>query len=709
MSRIPLAPALVALAVCGLACTGPGWAAACGTSLPATQAPASPTSPVTADELVGLRDIGPLPFADPETPLLTLSPDGSRVAFQLRQADPVGDTYCLQMMVMDARAGARPRIVDAGGEVIRITQDMAGVTGVPSGFRDVVTPYWSPDGTYIAFLRRDGGVTQAWIASADGKMSRAVTHGNWDVEAVAWTHDGRGLVVSGRPGLAAARETLRTEGWSGYLFDDRYVPFAANTPFPRNDIARETFAADLESGTLRRATEEEVALLSPRRAAGVPEQALLAKAGPAGQVAWTDLSDPANVVSATVLHVTSPGGAWTCMDERCKRAAGIWWADDDTVVFERREGWARSETGLYAWRFRSGQVRQIVKTEDVLVGCQPGNGVLVCAHEASMQPREIVSIQLTDGKVTSLFDPNPAFKGRQLGSVQRLHFSNSFGVEGFGDLVLPPGHQPGQVHPLVVVQYESRGFLRGGTGDDFPILLFAANGIAVLRFEDLLSPGYNRGGASWQAINSYDLTDWRAHRSTEELLENGVKLAIASGSVDARRLGITGLSAGSNNARWALLNSHLFAAAAVGSCCEDTTSIMTTFGEGNVREMRAMGYPGLTDDGTAFWAPLSLRLNARHMKTPLLMQLADNEYLVALESYTALKEQNAPVEMYVFPDEFHEKWHPAHRRAIYTRAVDWFRFWLDDAEDPDPAKHQQYQRWRLLRANASGSGAASGH
>jgi hypothetical protein len=30
-------------------------------------------------------------------------------------------------------------------------------------------------------------------------------------------------------------------------------------------------------------------------------------------------------------------------------------------------------------------------------------------------------------------------------------------------------------------------------------------------------------------------------------------------------------------------------------------------------------------------------------------------------------------------------------------SVDWFRFWLQDYEDPDPAKAEQYQRWRELR------------
>jgi len=29
--------------------------------------------------------------------------------------------------------------------------------------------------------------------------------------------------------------------------------------------------------------------------------------------------------------------------------------------------------------------------------------------------------------------------------------------------------------------------------------------------------------------------------------------------------------------------------------------------------------------------------------------------------------------------------------------VDWFSFWLKGEEDPDPAKAEQYKRWRKLR------------
>ena len=53
--------------------------------------------------------------------------------------------------------------------------------------------------------------------------------------------------------------------------------------------------------------------------------------------------------------------------------------------------------------------------------------------------------------------------------------------------------------------------------------------------------------------------------------------------------------------------------------------------------------------------------------------------------------------MVIFGNEGHIKNQPQHRYEIYQRNVDWFDFWLLDKEDPDPAKADQYKRWRKLK------------
>jgi hypothetical protein len=59
-----------------------------------------------------------------------------------------------------------------------------------------------------------------------------------------------------------------------------------------------------------------------------------------------------------------------------------------------------------------------------------------------------------------------------------------------------------------------------------------------------------------------------------------------------------------------------------------------------------------------------------------------------------------PVEWYEYPNEGHIKRSPANKWWVYRRNLDWFRFWLQGREDPDPGKRDQYERWRRMKADS---------
>src|SRR3546814_14141800 len=82
-----------------------------------------------------------------------------------------------------------------------------------------------------------------------------------------------------------------------------------------------------------------------------------------------------------------------------------------------------------------------------------------------------------------IFNPNPEFAAIKLGKVERLRWTNDRGLPAWGDLALPPDYDGRTRLPLVIVQYRSRGFLRAGIGDDYPIHLLAAHAFAVLGFQ----------------------------------------------------------------------------------------------------------------------------------------------------------------------------------------------------------------------------------
>jgi dipeptidyl aminopeptidase/acylaminoacyl peptidase len=86
------------------------------------------------------------------------------------------------------------------------------------------------------------------------------------------------------------------------------------------------------------------------------------------------------------------------------------------------------------------------------------------------------------------------------------------------------------------------------------------------------------------------------------------------------------------------------------------------------------------------------------VQAPLqIVALGRPDLLSMWEPYAALRYLNKPVDLVILDSDEHVLTYPAARMASQGGTVDWFRFWLKDEEDSNPAKAQQYARWRHLR------------
>jgi hypothetical protein len=92
-------------------------------------------------------------------------------------------------------------------------------------------------------------------------------------------------------------------------------------------------------------------------------------------------------------------------------------------------------------------------------------------------------------------------------------------------------------------------------------------------------------------------------------------------------------------------------------------------------------------------------MNWQHkVQTPLLITaLNPPSVLSEWEWFAALTRLNKPVDMMIIEDGDHLLQKPWERMISQQATVDWFSFWLKGEEDPDPAKAEQYVRWRELR------------
>ena len=669
----------------------------CGTVLPSGSEPVG-KRPLTPEDLVRLRDIGPV---EPQTfaaPFFTLSPDRRWAAFQLRQADPERNTHCLAMVITDLSGEVPPRIVDEGGDVLLLTLDFRGLADVPTGLMTVVTPRWSADGKWIAFLKRAGGTTQVWRAFADGSGSAPLTRSDVDIVDFRIGPDGSSIVYATRPGIGRQRRQFENEGLNGWHYDDRFAPWISKGPMPRMPVERHAQVLDFATGKVRSATDSEAALVAVDREIIAVAGAAPAIEGKGLEISATNLSGGA---AAGTFRAHLPSGAKTvCSASACEGAMYPWWTPrKDRVRFFRREGWAKASTAIYEWDVGSGDVRRIYVTDDILSSCTPEVASLICLVDSSLKPRRLVRLDPATGSRETLFDPNPEFTGLALGKVERLRWRNHLGIETIGDLVLPVGYRSGATYPMVVVQYDTRGFLRGGTGDEYPIQAFANRGYAVLSFGRPHLPAEKLGASTYEEAGRLGLEQFADRRSVHSALEAGVRLVIERGIADPARIGITGLSDGSSTVEWALNHGDMFSAAAMSSCCWDP-GFVARVGPTAARHFLAEGYPGILGRNDPFWNDMALQTNAKSISTPILVNASEQEFLAALETYTGLREAGVPIDMFVYPDEYHTRWQPAHRLATYRRSLDWFDYWLRGVQSAAVDRQSELREWDRLRNTA---------
>jgi dipeptidyl aminopeptidase/acylaminoacyl peptidase len=668
--------------------------AACEDLLPIPRAGREKARLVTPDDLLALRDVGypDAALAGPESPL-AVSPDGKRIAFVITRADKSTNAYCRGLAVLDLEAGGAPMLVDRGGEFVPLVVPNRGLL-VNVGAADIVTPVWSPDGRSLAYRKRVDGRTEAWIAAADGGGARRLARLEVDVEALAWSGDGLRVVTASQPGYARQARALEEEGASGFLYDDRFQPNDASRPalLAESDVFVQ--AIDLASGTIAQAGDADRQRLPADYAVGLP--AALSALGPAGRRAQL-MAETNLLVGSMRVHAESAERRMiSCSADACQGSIeALFWVGD-AVVFLRREGWANGTSALYRWIPGEGGPRRLFSTEDAVLGCVPAARGIVCLAENAATPRRIVRVDPAGGARHTLFDPNPEFRAVRFGEVRRLRIRNMFGLEAWADLVLPPDYHGGRL-PLVVVQYYSRGFLRGGGGDEYPIHASAARGIAVLSIQRPRPVAlFDPGSTTNVGLTAGGTRAWAERRSLLSVIEQGVAEAVRLGVADPSRIGITGQSDGATSSIFAIINCKTFAAAAITSSALEPNTTMIYGGPRWAEFNRAIGYPELGKADPKFWAPMSLAQNASRLSTPVLIEAADHEYLLSLEMWAHLRQVHYPIEMFVFPGEYHNKWQPAHRFAVYTRNLDWFAYWLAGRREGDPAKAGQYRRWDEL-------------
>jgi dipeptidyl aminopeptidase/acylaminoacyl peptidase len=662
-----------------------------------------------------------LEVADIASP--TVSPDGRSVAFRVERASVARNTYDTVWYVQGL-GDPWPRRVADGGVPLR---DSAGQSLPPK----VV---WSPDNRWIYYRALVEGKIDVWRTAVDGSGAEPMTHDAADVRDFALGEDGRVLRYS----VGATREEVRAAERAEYdqgIHIDASVPIGQGlfrSGFVGGRMATERYGkvwfdhVALLADVLDRWTEIDLATDARRAFAGsdVPSLPSLApvEAGVdgdpwksvrdprGGRVAWmTRIGDGKGLMyRPDVLLSALPTGharrAIKCASKLCtgKAISAIQWRPGhDEVLFtvtDPRQGLKQS---ILRWNVETGVVRAVVKTGGLVNGgresasdCGVSAEELVCVTAEADHPPRLERVDMVSGERHVLFDPNAAL-ARDMAKVpvRLLRWEDKRGRWFTGQFYSARRNGDGPA-PLFVTYYSCPGFVRGGVGDEWPLVSLAQAGISALCIND--PPGYIMDAVA-------------RHGQGMAAVESVIDLLSSENEIDRARVGMGGLSFGGAVTLWTATESNVLAAASVANPVVSPTYYLigSMKGEAFLKGLRDMWGLGAPSETPERWKAISPALKLDRIRAPILFQHSEQEYMMALDyEIPLIREHRA--DLYVFPNEPHQKFQPKHKLAAYERNLDWFRFWLQGYEDPNPVKKQQYTHWREMRDAMSARSARNG-
>jgi dipeptidyl aminopeptidase/acylaminoacyl peptidase len=314
-------------------------------------------------------------------------------------------------------------------------------------------------------------------------------------------------------------------------------------------------------------------------------------------------------------------------------------------------------------------------------------GLTVTVKQGLNEPPLVVASTKEASRV--IWDPNPQLKSLELGEASIYTWKDRDGRSLRGGLYKPPDFKAGQHYPLVI---QTHGFDDGmfEPSGSFPTAFaareLAAAGIMVLQSED------GAQGCASSVTSEEGPCAVLAY-------ESAAKQLVADGLVDPERIGIIGFSRSCFYVMQTLTTGSLqFKAASV------TDGVMFNYMQYILNPERMSGEAHAIIGAPPFgkgleqWFKRSPGFNLDKVSAPLrVVAVGPVSLLDMWEPYAGLHYLKKPADLIMLNATAHVLSNPAERMAAQSGTVDWFRFWLQGYEDPDPAKAEQYKRWRDLR------------
>jgi dipeptidyl aminopeptidase/acylaminoacyl peptidase len=290
-----------------------------------------------------------------------------------------------------------------------------------------------------------------------------------------------------------------------------------------------------------------------------------------------------------------------------------------------------------------------------------------------------------------LWDPNPQLAQLEFGTASVFHWQDRTGHDWEGGLVLPVGYEPGKRYPLVIQIYnfDPTRFMTDGL---FPTAMaaraLASAGIVVLQVQRRFP-------------HTFDDSEAQAH---VEAFRSATDTLSRQGLIDPHRVGLVGFSATSWYVEEALIQDpDRYAAATIAEGIDISYMQYCLWGTSNpalAGEFEKFVGSKPLGQGLSLWVEKAPGFHLDSIETPMRIEaMQPASILGEWELYSSLERQGKPVDLIYFPKGAHVHQQPLERLASQQGDIDWFRFWLQGYEYPDPSRKEQYSRWERMRTS----------
>lgn len=579
--------------------------------------------------------------------------------------------------------------------------------------RSESAPQVSADGRVLAFLRSGAGeqeATQLWV-SESGATARKVTGLAGGVGAFTLSPDGSSAVVASEVGtnvgqhptvpvpIVVDRLQVKQDG-RGWLDDRRSQLF-------RVDLASGT-SAQITSGDFDNWTPgwspdgQWIAFVSRRCAEPdmLPCSDVYVMPPAGGEPRRISMSDSADADPAA----EAGGPQWSpdsrsLMWVRAGETRYLWYTPTQIVVADLASGAEREVAWIDRWFYQpswSADGRSILTLieqdrDTWLARVDPESEAITYLTSGSRfaygyAEADDGRIAVLDGDSNTptrlrtveqgsrvLSPQNAWVPSRTLAETQDVSFTvDDFEIHAL--LLLPPGHQPGQRHPLVVR-------LHGGPVYQFSHefmadwQVYAARGYAVLGINPRGSSG--RGAAFAQA----QMAQWGGPDVRD--ISAGIDHAIAMGVADPEAIGVGGWSYGGLLTNYMIARDPRIKAAASGAG-------MANFFGGYGVDQYVSEYTlelGSPWEETERWMQLSYPFfEVERITAPTLFLCAEADWNVpctgSQQLFTAMRSLDIPTRLVVYPGESHGLSVPSYIRDRMERQLGWYDYYLRGIGEP---------------------------